>query len=93
MIADVTADEARTRSLVASCDAVLPACEDAPTLAWLAERVPGWGVPFLFDLEAYRVCGVEAGVPAALRRSRCAAAGGVARVRVPGGGQAEHRQR
>ena len=55
VIADVTADEARTRSLVASCDAVLPACEDAPTLAWLAERVPGWGVPFLFDLEAYRV--------------------------------------
>jgi pyrrolysine biosynthesis protein PylC len=55
VIADVTADEARTRSLVASCDAVLPACEDAPTLAWLAERVPGWGVPLLFDLEAYLV--------------------------------------
>ena len=55
VIADVTADEARTRSLVASCDAVLPACEDEPTLAWLAERVPAWGVPFLFDLDAYRV--------------------------------------
>ena len=34
---------------------MLPACEDEPTLAWLAERVPGWGVPFLFDLDAYRV--------------------------------------
>ena len=55
VIADVTADEAGTRSLVAWCDAVLPACEDASTLAWLAERAPGWGVPFLFDLEAYRV--------------------------------------
>ena len=55
VIADVTADEARTRSLVTACDAVLPACEDEPTLAWLAERVPAWGVPFLFDLDAYRV--------------------------------------
>jgi len=55
VIADVTADEARARSLVTACDAVLPACEDEPTLAWLAERVPGWGVPLLFDLDAYRV--------------------------------------
>ena len=55
VVADVTADEARTRSLVTACDAVLPACEDEPTLAWLAARVPGWGVPLLFDLDAYRV--------------------------------------
>jgi pyrrolysine biosynthesis protein PylC len=55
VIADVTADEARARSLVSACDAVLPACEDEPTLAWLAERVPAWGVPLLFDLDAYRV--------------------------------------
>lgn len=55
VIADVTAHEGRTRSLVASCDAVLPACEDEATLAWLAERVPGWDVPLLFDLDAYRV--------------------------------------
>ena len=55
VIADVTADEARARSLVTACDAVLPACEDERTLAWLAERVPGWGVPLLFDLDAYRV--------------------------------------
>jgi pyrrolysine biosynthesis protein PylC len=55
VIADVTADEARTRSLVTACDAVLPACEDEPTLAWLAERVPAWDVPLLFDLDAYRV--------------------------------------
>jgi pyrrolysine biosynthesis protein PylC len=55
VVADVTADEARARSLVRACDAVLPACEDEPTLGWLAERVPGWGVPLLFDLPAYRV--------------------------------------
>ena len=53
--ADITADEAATKSLVTSCDAVLPACEDEPTLAWLAERVPAWDVPLLFDLDAYRV--------------------------------------
>ena len=41
--------------LVTACDAVLPACEDDATLAWLAERLPAWGVPLLFDLEAYRV--------------------------------------
>lgn len=55
IVADITADEARARSLVTACDAVLPACEDEPTLAWLADRVPGWGVPLLFDLDAYRV--------------------------------------
>jgi pyrrolysine biosynthesis protein PylC len=55
VVADVTADEDLTRRLVASCDAVLPACEDLPTLAWLSERVPAWGVPFLFDLDSYRV--------------------------------------
>ena len=55
VIADVTADEARARSLVAACDAVLPACEDEATLTWLAARVPGWGVPLLFDLPAYRI--------------------------------------
>jgi 3-methylornithine--L-lysine ligase len=55
VLVDVTADEAAAKSLVTSCDAVLPACEDEPTLAWLAERVPAWDVPLLFDLEAYRV--------------------------------------
>jgi pyrrolysine biosynthesis protein PylC len=55
VVVDVTADEVRTRSLVTACDAVLPACEDEPTLAWLAGRVPDWGVPLLFDLDAYRV--------------------------------------
>jgi len=55
VVADVTADEDVTRRLVAACDAVLPACEDEPTLAWLAERVPAWGAPLLFDLDAYRV--------------------------------------
>ena len=55
VIADITADEARARTLATSCDAVLPACEDETTLAWLAARVPQWGVPFLFDLDAYRV--------------------------------------
>ena len=55
VVADVTADEARAESLVTACDAVLPACEDMRTLVWLAERVPAWGVPLLFDLDAYRI--------------------------------------
>jgi 3-methylornithine--L-lysine ligase len=52
---DITADEAVARSLVASSDAVLPACEDLATLEWLAARVEAWGAPLLFDLAAYRV--------------------------------------
>ena len=55
IVADVTSDEDLSRTLVTSCDAVLPACEDLDTLTWLAERVPAWGVPLLFDLDAYRV--------------------------------------
>ena len=55
VVADITADEDRARLLVRSCDAVLPACEDLATLSWLAERVPRWDVPLLFDLEAYLV--------------------------------------
>ncbi len=55
VLTDIMADEAAAKSLVTSCDAVLPACEDESTLAWLAERVPAWDVPLLFDLEAYRV--------------------------------------
>ncbi len=55
IVTDITADEDRARALVTSCDAVLPACEDEPTLAWLARRVPAWGVPLLFDLDAYHV--------------------------------------
>lgn len=55
VVMDVTADEARSRAVLGACDAVLPACEDDDTLAWLAARVPDWGVPLLFDLDAYRV--------------------------------------
>lgn len=55
VVTDVTADEGLTRALVRSCDAVLPACEDLATLEWLADRVPSWDVPLLFDLDAYRV--------------------------------------
>ncbi len=55
VVTDITADEGRARALVTSCDAVLPACEDEPTLAWLARRVPAWDVPLLFDLDAYHV--------------------------------------
>ena len=55
VVADITADEDRARVLARSCDAVLPACEDLATLSWLAERVPRWDVPLLFDLDAYLV--------------------------------------
>ena len=52
---DVCAEEERTRRLFMGCDAVLPACEDDDTLAWLAEHATAWGVPLLFDLPAYKV--------------------------------------
>jgi 3-methylornithine--L-lysine ligase len=55
VLADITKDDGFARSLVASCDAVLPACEDLATLEWLTERVDAWGGPLLFDLPAYRV--------------------------------------
>jgi len=55
VVTDIVADETRSRALVTACDAVLPACEELTTLEWLAERVPAWGVPLLFDLDAYRV--------------------------------------
>jgi pyrrolysine biosynthesis protein PylC len=55
VIADIVADQARARALVTACDAVLPACEDLGTLEWLAARVPAWGVPLLFDIDAYRM--------------------------------------
>jgi pyrrolysine biosynthesis protein PylC len=52
---DVTADPSRARELFLSCDAVLPACEDERTLAFLASFVPRLGVPLLFDPDAYAV--------------------------------------
>jgi len=55
VVADIVADETSAKALVTACDAVLPACEELATLEWLAERVPAWGVPLLFDLDAYRV--------------------------------------
>ena len=55
VVLDVTADEARSRAVLGACDAVLPACEDDATLAWLQAHVSTWDVPLLFDLDAYRV--------------------------------------
>jgi len=55
VVTDIVADETLAKTLVAACDAVLPACEDLATLEWLAEHVPAWGVPLLFDVGAYRV--------------------------------------
>jgi len=55
VVADIVADDTLAKTLVTACDAVLPACENMRTLEWLAERVPTWGVPLLFDLDAYRV--------------------------------------
>ncbi|MEE4276681.1 MAG: ATP-grasp domain-containing protein [Thermoleophilia bacterium] len=55
VVLDVTADERTSRAVLGACDAVLPACEDDETLAWLDAHVARWGVPLLFDLAAYRV--------------------------------------
>jgi len=55
VVTDIVADDTLAKALVTACDAVLPACEDPGTLEWLAENVPAWGVPLLFDLDAYRV--------------------------------------
>ncbi|MBN2204589.1 MAG: ATP-grasp domain-containing protein [Thermoleophilia bacterium] len=55
VVLDVTADERTSRAVLGACDAVLPACEDDATLAWLDAHVSRWGVPLLFDLAAYRV--------------------------------------
>jgi 3-methylornithine--L-lysine ligase len=52
---DVIAEEERARRLLKSCDALLPACEDDDTLAWLAQHAAAWRVPLLFDLAAYSV--------------------------------------
>ncbi len=54
-VLDIRANEARTRTLLASCDAVLPAFEDLDALRWLDGRLRRWGVPFVFDLAAYEV--------------------------------------
>jgi 4-hydroxy-tetrahydrodipicolinate reductase len=79
-IFDVTVEQAAARDVLASCDAVLPACEDDAALDWLARVVPQLGVPLLFDLAAYRVTSSksasndlirELGVPAyAIRQLR-----------------------
>jgi 3-methylornithine--L-lysine ligase len=50
---DIAADVARAHELVRGCGAVLPACEDDDTLDWLADHVPAWDVPLLFDRRAY----------------------------------------
>jgi pyrrolysine biosynthesis protein PylC len=55
VVLDVTANESRSKALAGRCDALLPACEDLETLAWLTARAPEWGLPLLFDLAAYRV--------------------------------------
>jgi pyrrolysine biosynthesis protein PylC len=52
---DIAGDEERARGLLSGCDAVLPACEDDDTLAWIAGHATKWGVPLLFDLPAYGV--------------------------------------
>jgi pyrrolysine biosynthesis protein PylC len=52
---DIAVDDALAREILVSCDAVLPACEDDDTLAWLARAVPELGVPLLFDPAAYAV--------------------------------------
>ncbi|MHB8869550.1 MAG: 3-methylornithine--L-lysine ligase PylC [Thermoleophilia bacterium] len=52
---DVTREPERARAILASCDVVLPACEDVTTLEWLSGNLPAWGVPCAFHLPSYRV--------------------------------------
>jgi len=52
-IFDVREDESLTRRVLATCEAVLPACENQSTLAWLADRLSRWGIPFVFDPPSY----------------------------------------
>jgi len=52
---DIRREGERARALLASCDAVLPALEDGPTLEALAALTAGLEVPFCFDAAAYRV--------------------------------------
>ncbi|NLG64244.1 MAG: 3-methylornithine--L-lysine ligase PylC [Actinobacteria bacterium] len=54
-VMDVVGEPERARTLFLGCDAVLPACEDGETLAWLDHHVRAWGVPLLFDWSAYRI--------------------------------------
>jgi 3-methylornithine--L-lysine ligase len=79
-VLDVTVEQAAAREILASCDAVLPACEDDEALDWLAGVVPDLGVPLLFDRGAYAVTSSksasndlirELGVPAPLPWSAC----------------------
>jgi pyrrolysine biosynthesis protein PylC len=52
---DISEDEERARQLFMGSDAVLPACEDDDTLAWLTTHAAAWDVPLLFDSPAYSV--------------------------------------
>jgi pyrrolysine biosynthesis protein PylC len=52
---DVLQEPARARDLFAGCDAVLPACEEDDTLAWLDGSCRAWDVPLLFDWPSYQV--------------------------------------
>ena len=79
-VLDVTVEPAAAREVLASCDAVLPACEDDAALDWLARVVPELGVPLLFDRSAYAVTSSksasndlmrELGVPAPLPWPAC----------------------
>ncbi|MCQ2071131.1 MAG: 3-methylornithine--L-lysine ligase PylC [archaeon] len=53
-VCDVLKETERAKGLFSQCDAVLPALEDLEVLEHLSHIVPECGVPFLFDIDAYR---------------------------------------
>ena len=52
-VLDVVAEPARALAVLATCDLVLPACEDRATLGWLDHRLAERDIPLLFDPAAY----------------------------------------
>lgn len=54
-VVDVVADPITTKKLLMDCDAVIPACEEIDALVALNEMMKNAEIPFLFDLDSYRL--------------------------------------
>ena len=93
VVADITADEALARTLVRSCDAVLPACEDEATLTWLAEHVPALGRAAAVRPRRLPGDAVQAAPRSDSSTSSTCRVPAVAGLRLPGRGQAGRGER